>query len=169
MTTAVLGIRGPGIHQLFELDDADVAAATGEGGWAMLYEEGAVIEWDANAPLSPDWVVPGYYIPPELTTPVEPPEPTPPEPVAIAFISNEAPAKVHVAVAEMSKFKTGDTVTVVGAVGDFAAANGAHTVGAVDNIIGCFELVGVDTSAAAVPSTTTGMTVTPAAPAAARS
>ena len=174
--TQLLGIRGPAIYKIVDVPEADVAAAIDpDTGWAMEMTEGAVIHWDPNAPLNADWVIPGYYIPPELAgepdePPPEPPEPEVPVPLAIASISNSNPAGVTLAnSAEISKFTEGDTVTIAGAVGDFAVCNGAHQISAVTAHLGGFLITGIDTSGAAAPATDPGMTVTPAAAPAGRS
>ena len=170
--TQLLGIRGPAIYKIVDVPEADVAAAIDpDTGWAMEMTEGAVIHWDPNAPLNADWVIPGYYIPPELAgegegevDPPDPPEPEVPVPVGIASITNSNPAGVNLAnAADISKFADGDTVTIAGAVGDFAVCNGAHPINSVTVHLGGFLITGVDTSGAAAPATDPGMTVTPAA------
>jgi hypothetical protein len=79
----------------------------------------------------------------------------------IVSISNAAAAVVTVALNEIKKFTNLDVVTIAGAPSDFAAANGAHAISAVDPILGTFVLTGVNTSAALAPTTATGMTATP--------
>jgi hypothetical protein len=168
--TTVIGIRGPAAGEYIQVPDADVAAAVAEDGWAVEAVPGTVIELEPNAPLNPAWVVPGYYIPPELTTeppdPPDPPDPEVPAPLAIASITNSNPAGVNLAnIAEISQFTEGDTVTIAGAVGDYAACNGAHVIHSVSAQLGGFLLTGIDTSLAVAPATDPGMTVTPATPA----
>jgi hypothetical protein len=83
-------------------------------------------------------------------------------PVNILSISNANPAVVTlISNTFINQFANGDTVVVEGASGSFLAANGAHTVANLNAGTGSFELTGVDTSAAAGPSTDPGMTVTP--------
>ena len=155
----LLGIRGPAVGERIDVDDADVAAAVEPAtGWAIEQIPGTVIYYEPWFPLSADWEIPGYVIPPDLF-----PEDEGETPLAIVSISNANPAVVAVAVGEIGKFTNGDTVTIAGATAGYAICNGAHVIG---NVLpaGTFTLVGINTSAEGAPSTTPGMTVTPAAP-----
>ena len=152
----LLGIRGPAVGERIDVEDADVAAAVDPAtGWAIEQIPGTVIYYEPWVPLSADWEIPGYVIPPELI-----PEP---DEVDIVSISNANPAVVAVAAGDIGKFTNGDTVTIAGATAGYAICNGAHVIG---NVLpaGTFTLVGINTSAEGAPSSAPGMTVTPAAP-----
>jgi hypothetical protein len=82
-------------------------------------------------------------------------------PVSIIEISNENPAEVKVALADIIKFEINDVVTITGAPSDANVANGAKKISAVDDVAGTFTLTGVDLSALAAPVVATGMTATP--------
>ena len=79
-TVQVLGIRGPGMGKRFDVDEADLAAAVAEDGWAIEQVPDTVIFYDPTAPLNPEWKVPGYFIPPVLAIPGT--DPNPPDPGA---------------------------------------------------------------------------------------
>lgn len=168
--TEVFAEKGPYAGRRLMLPDDQIAAATAEDGWAVLWEPGAVVIADPNAPIDPAWVLPGWnaypaIVPPPLppeTRPPDPPEVEEPEPMPLLALSNGNPTKVQVA--DISKFKDGDQVTVAGVPAPYDFANGKHDIANVGAIMADrFELVGVDLTAAEAAITDPGMTVTPAA------
>ena len=144
------------------------AATNPTTGWAIEMVPGANMIADYDAPFSYDWMIPGFNAPPAIVDPPvppapPPPPPPPPSPVAITSLSNESPAKATVALANITKFHNGDTVTVAGVPAPYTAANGAHAIANVTAGAGTFTLTGVDLTAAAGPITDSGMTALPQA------
>lgn len=80
-------------------------------------------------------------------------------PVPVTSISAADPAVVTVGVGQIGKFNNGDTVTIDGATGGFAPANGEHKIATVNVGAGTFALVDVDTTGAT--GTFVNVTATP--------
>jgi len=74
-----------------------------------------------------------------------------PAPVAVTSVSNAKPATVTVALADITKFKDGDLVTVAG-TGLTAVDGKAFTVGDLDDVANTFALLGSDASGATAPA-----------------
>ena len=83
-------------------------------------------------------------------------------PVAVTSLSNTNPAVVMVGAADIAKFQNGQIVTIAGATGDMASANGAQKIATLDTGAHTFT-IDVDLSGAAAP-VTTGVTAQPPAP-----
>lgn len=81
-------------------------------------------------------------------------------PVPVTSISAADPAVVSVGLTQIGKFNNGDVVTVAGASGDFAVANGEQRIGGINTGAGTFNLMDVDTTAA-TGGVFTSTTVTP--------
>lgn len=100
----------------------------------------------------------------------EPPEPEVPDPVPVLSLWNTNPALVLVADTDISKFADGDSVTMAGVQPPWdTTVNGQHNIANVGVGGDQFELLGVDLTAAGTTISGAGVTVTPAAPPAARS
>lgn len=74
--------------------------------------------------------------------------------VTVTSLSNANPAVCTVASVDISKFANGQTVTITGAIGALAPANGPHVISNVGSPANTFTLTGVDTSAGSAPQTT---------------
>jgi len=96
--------------------------------------------------------------------PIDPEEPPPPEPVAVASLWNTNPALVLVDSADIGKFADGDVVTMAGVQPPYDFVNGSQTIANVGVGGDQFELVGVDLTAAGTTISGAGVTVTPATP-----
>jgi hypothetical protein len=165
--TAVFPAKGPLVgHKYAAVPDDEVAAATGEDGWAIALEDGAVLLADPWAEANPDWVIPGTAEPDERPEP--PPVEETPDPVPLLSLWNTNPALALVSNADIGKFADGDQVTVAGVQAPYDFANGKHAIANVGVGGDQFELVGVDLTAAGTTIGDAGMTVTPAAPPAGR-
>lgn len=170
--TEVFAEKGPYAGRRLMLPDDQVAAATAEGGWAVVWEPGAVVIADPNAPIDPAWVLPGWNAYPAIVPPPLPPDTSPPDPepepppevtpVPITSISNANPAVVEVLLADIGKFNDGDIVTIAGVPSPADHANGPHPIAGKAGIT--FALTDVDLAAAPSPITTPGMTATPPEP-----
>jgi Phage tail tube protein len=79
---------------------------------------------------------------------------TDPAAVPVTNLSNTNPAVVTVGAADIAKFQNGATVTIAGATGDMAAANGSHRISSVGSPVNTFTLADIDLSAGAAPVTT---------------